>query len=330
MVLCEYDNRYERADCCICTEKGRVTAKEMVDFLGITRQGLFLQLAKLLRAKKIAKMGKSPLVYYYLPEAAVQNRGVAMDSKITNFINERYLYVSPLGEKQFGMVGFSLWCQKTNQDREKTAREYVITQRKYDKWTHGGVINGIDKLKSTFPKVYLDKLLYLDFYSIERFGKTKLGQLLLYAKQSQSREVINELVALVRAPIEQIVVKHEIGSIGYIPPTVRREVQLMKELERQLILPLRKLKISKIRSEMMVPQKTLSRLLDRVENAARTILVKDTGVHENILLLDDAAGSGATLNETAKQIRERGMVKGKIIGLAIVGSFKGFDVISEV
>lgn len=148
-----------------------------------------------------------------------------------------------------------MWCQKTNQDREKTAREYVITQRKYDKWTHGGVINGIDKLKSTFPKVYLDKLLYLDFYSIERFGKTKLGQLLLYAKQSQSREVINELVALVRAPIEQIVVKHEIGSIGYIPPTVRREVQLMKELERQLILPLRKLKISKIRSEMMVPQK---------------------------------------------------------------------------
>ena len=58
--------------------------------------------------------------------------------------------------------------------------------------------------------------------------------------------------------------------------------------------------------------------------------MKDTGVHKNILLLDDAAGSGATLNETAKQIRERGMVNGKIIGLAIVGSFKGFDVISEV
>ena len=41
-------------------------------------------------------------------------------------------------------------------------------------------------------------------------------------------------------------------------------------------------------------------------------------------------GSGATLNETARKIRERKICKGKIIGLAIVGSFKGFDVISEV
>ena len=36
------------------------------------------------------------------------------------------------------------------------------------------------------------------------------------------------------------------------------------------------------------------------------------------------------MNETAKQMREKGIVGGKIIGLAIVGSYKGFDVISEV
>jgi len=48
------------------------------------------------------------------------------------------------------------------------------------------------------------------------------------------------------------------------------------------------------------------------------------------LLLNDAVGSGATLNETAAQMKLKGIVKGKIIGLAITGSFKGFDVISEV
>ena len=44
-------------------------------------------------------------------------------------------------------------------------------------------------------------------------------------------------------------------------------------------------------------------------------------------MIDDAVGSGAMLNETAKQMRGARMVKGKIIGLSIVGSYKGFEVI---
>ena len=107
-------------------------------------------------------------------------------------------------------------------------------------------------------------------------------------------------------------------------------MQDMKELESGLALPLRKIKIAKVQSELMVPQKTLVRLPDRIENAARTIVVEDNDKHENVLIIDDAVGSGATLNETARQIREKRIVKGKIIGLAIVGSYKGFDVISEV
>ena len=67
-----------------------------------------------------------------------------------------------------------------------------------------------------------------------------------------------------------------------------------------------------------------------VVNAKKSIVVEDSGQYNNILLIDDAVGSGATLNETAGQIRSRGLVKDKIIGLAITGSFKGFDVISEV
>ena len=39
---------------------------------------------------------------------------------------------------------------------------------------------------------------------------------------------------------------------------------------------------------------------------------------------------GATLNETAKKILKKGLCGGKIIGLVITGSLKGFDVISEV
>jgi len=40
-------------------------------------------------------------------------------------------------------------------------------------------------------------------------------------------------------------------------------------------------------------------------------------------------GSGATINETAKKIKNQ-QVADTIIALAITGSFSGFEVISEV
>jgi len=45
--------------------------------------------------------------------------------------------------------------------------------------------------------------------------------------------------------------------------------------------------------------------------------------------IDDALGSGATLNETAKKIKKQKLAE-NIIGPAITGSFSGFEVISEV
>lgn len=314
----------------IITEKGRVTAKDLVDLLNISRQGLFLQIAKLMRVGEIAKVGKSPRVYYYIPDTKTGVQDFILDKETTNFVNLRYLYVSPLGEKLPGMSGFEEWCRKTRQEVAKTAHEYMATQKKYDKWAKGGLIGGINKLRKTFSKTYLDELYYLDFYSIERFGKTKLGQLLLYAKQSQSREIIRELVTDVKRDIKMLIKNNGVDAVGFIPPTVKREVQLMRELGGGLDLSLPILGIHKIKSELMIPQKTLSHLADRVDNAAKTIVVEDNGSYKNVLLIDDAVGSGATLNETAKQIREKGICQGKIIGLAIVGSFKGFDVISEV
>jgi hypothetical protein len=309
---------------------GRVTPKDLVEHLGISKQAFFVQASKLLKLGELVKTGKPPRVYYSIPDKQAENSDTVTGTDLRNFINERYLYISPLGEKLDGVDGFSKWCHKTGQRAEKTAKEYVAAQKKYDQWVKDGFINGDKKMSSTFDKVYVDTLYYLDFYSIERFGKTKLGQLLLYAKQSQSKTVISELTDLIRGGVYSLIKKEKISSVGFVPATVRREVQLMKELESGLALPLRKIKIAKVQSELMVPQKTLVRLPDRIENAARTIVVEDNDNHENILIIDDAVGSGATLNETARQIREKRIVKGKIIGLAIVGSFKGFDVISEV
>ena len=59
-------------------------------------------------------------------------------------------------------------------------------------------------------------------------------------------------------------------------------------------------------------------------------MVNDTRSYNNVLIIDDAIGSGATINETAKKFREKKIANNKIYSLAITGSFKGFEIISEV
>ena len=104
----------------------------------------------------------------------------------------------------------------------------------------------------------------------------------------------------------------------------------MKQLQRRLDLGLRTVGLIKLKTPIIVPQKTLTKIEDRIINAKETIEIDSQWSCNNILLIDDAVGSGSTLNETAKKFRQKGICRGKIIGLAITGSFKGFEVISEV
>ena len=82
--------------------------------------------------------------------------------------------------------------------------------------------------------------------------------------------------------------------------------------------------------DIPVAQKTLSKLEDRVINARGSIFIKNETKHyKTVLLVDDAVGSGATMNETAVKLKQTGVAK-RVIGLAVVGSYKGFDVIREI
>jgi predicted amidophosphoribosyltransferase len=104
----------------------------------------------------------------------------------------------------------------------------------------------------------------------------------------------------------------------------------MKELENNLKLNLNKVKIVKVKSDIAVPQKTLNKLDDRIKNAEQTFFIDEKRQYDNILIIDDAVGSGATLNIIAEKIKKAKINKGKVIGLAITGSYKGFDIINEV
>jgi len=308
----------------------QATGQELTYFLGITDRGVRKQLLTLLKRGILTKKGHPPVVYYQISDQSIKKNSTYLPDSTRQLIDKNYLFITPTGEKLVGMVGFESWCQKQNLPIEKTAREYVAMFKKFAAYKIQGLINGLGKLKKTYKRVFLDDLYYLDFYSIDRFGKTKLGQLLLYAKQGQQQSLMSELIDTLSPEIQKLIKLKHITSVGFIPPTVRRQVQFMTVLERKLKLKLRVITIRKIKSEVAVPQKSLGKLIDRVENAQHSLVVSDNSEHNNILLIDDAVGSGATLNETAKQMRERGICRGKIIGLAITGSFKGFDVISEV
>jgi DNA-binding transcriptional ArsR family regulator/hypoxanthine-guanine phosphoribosyltransferase len=316
-------------------KNGQVAATELVDYLGITGRAVRKQLKTLQDSGQITKSGRPPKVYYSVtavstPATAHSNDRSLIDPFILQAIEDNFLYITPRGTIQAGWEGFVYWCQERQLDATKTAVRYQKMMDKYDQYKKHGLIDGMYKLGTSFDQVALDKLYYIDFYSTEIFGKTKLGQLLLFAKQSQDRKLINDITDRIKPVILQLLEQYDIDGVGFIPPSVKRELQLVRQIQKRLNLDQRIVSISKIRTPVVVPQKTLSKLTDRIINARETIAVANTAKYHNILLIDDAVGSGATLNETARKIRQKGICDGQIIGLAITGSFKGFEIISEV
>jgi biotin operon repressor len=309
--------------------KGQATGDDLSRYLGITSRAVRKQLSNLLEEGTVYKIGKPPKVFYLLAEEKQRLDADPIDPALKKLVDENFLVITPSGEKKEGYEGFLYWCNKQKLPVEKTAVEYERTLKKYLPYKKDGLIDGMYKIKHTYPEVFIDKVFYLDFYSIERFGKTKLGQLLLYAKQSQNKTLITELVDQLKPQIASLLKRFKIDAVGYIPPTVRREVQLMKELEKRLNLSVPVINLVKVKTPVAVPQKTLNKLEDRVENARSTIVVDDAKRHKTVLLIDDALGSGATMNETARKIKNQNLAQ-TIIGLAITGSFSGFEVISEV
>ena len=180
-----------------------------------------------------------------------------------------------------------------------------------------------------YDKIFLDELLYLDFYTIERFGKTKLGTILHYAKQGQSKMLMKILLQEIKQKIDIIISDYDIDAIAFVPPTIKRETQIMKFLANGLKIYLLVIVIMKIGGIIPVPQKSLNKIEERINNAENTFVIKGNVSYKNVLLIDDAVGSGSTLNQISGKIKRKQLAK-NIIGLAIVGSYKGFDVITDV
>lgn len=310
---------------------GRARVGDLVEYLGLGNVAIHRQLKRLVESRVLAKTGRPPKVFYLLAEAA-DKLELTKSGETEKLVEKNYLYVTPAGEMLSGMRGLAVWASRAKRDINSAAAEYVKSRRIADGFIgKNGWIDATEKIRKTFKDVYVDKVLYRDFYALPVFGKTRLGQLVLYGKQAQVAELVKQIAAECQGLIKKIISKFEIQAVGFLPHSIPRRIQFLKELRKDLKLGLPEVELVKAYAGAIpVAQKTLASLEERIENARKTIMIGDLkNRFESALLIDDAVGSGATLNETARKLKKAGMAK-KVIGFAIVGSMKEFEVIREV
>lgn len=317
---------------------GQARAHDLQKELQISNVAVHKQLKKLLQDGVVVRKGKPPFVFYVLRSKTDEIIQTIETEKLPSFrkqiIEANFLSITPNGKLLYGIKGFIYWknLYRNKKSFETVVKEYVDLldeQKKY--FSKNGWIDGTSKLKNTFKEVVVDHLLFQEIYSYGIFGRTKLAKLVMYAKQTGERELIDRISAMAKPVIEKIIKVYSIDAVLYIPPTVPRPIQFMDELELTLNLPLPEIKLVKVvPGDIPIPQKTLSSVEERVINARDSIYLKETkeSPYKNVLLIDDVVGSGASFNETAKKLKA---VKVKnIIAFALVGNLKGFDVIREI
>ncbi len=297
--------------------------------LSISNKSLYKHIDKLLADRKIKKTKSGRSVFYSLNKVEEINFNPLDTGDL--LIEQNYMYVSPLGEMVRGVKGFNTWCQRNNTDAKKQKSLFVKKLKQVSKIKKDGLICAKNKTAYSQKTNYLDDLYYSDFYNIDHFGKTKLGQLVYLGKVSQNKDLIFEIAGLIKPALKLLIDKKNIQQIAFIPPTIDRKVQFLESLKGFLDIKLPNIILKKVDSSTKVAQKTLRKLEDRIVNARSTIALNpNQEIKGNVLLIDDATGSGATLNETAKKIKNISDTKVKVFGYSVVGSFKNFDVISEV
>ncbi|EKD65841.1 MAG: hypothetical protein ACD_49C00079G0005 [uncultured bacterium (gcode 4)] len=314
----------------IISLKYPIWVTQISNILGFSNEIIHRHLKKLINENKIYKVGSPPKVYYF-PVVEVKKNIISIKREDSEFLLNNFLEFTPDGQILYWIEWFQNWCEKRWLDTLKELEIYKKTQEKYNRFKNNFLlIDWMEKMKNTFEKVYLDEVYYLDFYSIEKYWKTLLGNLMFYWKQTADKEIIYKVLNYIKNPIENLINAKNIDSFAFIPPSIKRKIQILDELKKWLNINLKELKLLKIFKDKIVSQKSLNKKEDRIINARDTIFIKNKDfVSDKILLIDDAVGSWSTLNETAKKIKESWISK-YVIWIAIVGSYKGFEIINEV
>ena len=300
--------------------------KVIAEELGISRQYVQKLLAN--NENLFSVSGAGPNRFYRNKNTSIVKEEILTNFKDSNLIEENFYALTPLGEELVGVSGFKRWCDVRNFDFDAKKDEYITILKKYYKNDHTP-IDFTNKLETSFADNVIKKVWAVDYYNFEIFGKTKMGTQVMIAKQTGDSSITNQLISRIDPVLDNMIEKFNIEAVAFVSPTIQRQSQLMTKLDNNIAINIPRIKVHKVGAKILIAQKTLKSLEDRILNASETFVVESQKKYNNVLIIDDALGSGATLNELAKQILQKGIEK-TCYGLVLVASPSGYEVINEV
>ena len=297
-------------------------------------------LKELVAQGKIEKVGKGSHTKYQLigdiaSKKELQNvPDVLLPLEQADLLDQIFLKFAADGRMLQGADGFLIWCHERGLDPMGKAINYItIYEHLRSVQNSCGMVDATGNFTPHVAEMFLDQVLYADQYKRMEFGRGKLAELTFYAKQSQDYDLIMQSIKLIARKLQCLIKADTYDALAIVPWSIKRQNQLLyilkKELE-YLNLPFVKI-IKYYPHKIPVPQKSLKTREQRLSNAKNTIFVDDPACkkYKKMLLIDDFVGSGNTLNETAKKLKEEGVTE--VVGFAFVGNTDlSYEVINEV
>ena len=300
-------------------------------------------LKELVEQGRLEKIGTGPMTKYLLTTSIEPKK---QEKKVTEdlwenlsyterkLLDEIFLKFTPEWNILKWYNGFRQWCLERGLNIEEKVVSYISIYKHIEHLQNAcWLIEAKQSFGNDFEAVFLDSAYYADQYKWMDFGRWKLAEMTFYAKQSQNKSLITESVDEIIHKIECHIQRGRYSAIAIVPWSIDRKNQLLKILKnrlKSLNLPFVNI-IKYYPNGIAIPQKTLKTREQRIQNARNTIFVDDKNIkqYEKVFLIDDFVGSWATLNETARKLKQS-WVK-QVDGFAFVGNLNlSYEVINEI
>jgi hypothetical protein len=322
---------------------GELGVSEISTRLGKSSTIIHKYLLALVAEWKVSKKWTAPHTTYILKDNTWVKEDISVSYEQViwpipysdqRILGEIFTKFSPTGKRYDGAIGWITWCQVRWLDPIIKSKNYIqISEYLRSLEDSCGLLSATDIYSRSLDEKWLDELYYADQYTWMEFGRWRLAEIAFYAKQSQNKPLIQETIDLVLPRLLCMIRSGGYDAIAMTPWSIERKNQLLKYLQYALLvcdLPFVRV-IKYYENNIRIPQKSLKTRDERIQNARNTIYIHDPDISEykKVLLIDDFVGSGATMNETAKKLKDEGVQV--VIGFALVGNLDlKYEVINEL
>ena len=311
--------------------KWPVSVKQIKERFDIFATIIHRHLKTLIDDGILTKIGKTPNILYMI--AKQKSDEIFLWYEDREWLDQNYYNYDSDGNVLFWYEWFVSRCQARNFNIQDQCNKYksIFSYMKKKK-NEIGLINWKKYLTDKLWKIFVNELYFVDPYQIWHFGRSKLWTITFYAKQSQNKDLIKQVIHIIKYPILSYIKQKNIDAVCFVPPSIKRWIQLMTEIKKWLKIDLPEIKLIKMfPSWIIIPQKSLKSMEQRKKNAENTIFINPNQKSYNtILLIDDFMWSGATINSCAKKLINAKLAK-KVNAISLLWNVNTeYDVINEI